>query len=233
MSLWCVVPAAGKGLRMGAACPKQYLPLLGKTVFYRTLERLATLPEITGFRIAVAAEDERAGLELPEDDRMVLISGGAERCQSVQAALESLRDKADDQDWVLVHDVARPCVRRDDIYRLIGVCQGQATEGGLLATPVGDTIKRANQHQQVAATVDRRELWAALTPQMFRYGTLRRSLATAVLAGMVVSDESSAMEAQGLHPMLVQGARDNIKITLPEDLTLAEGILTRQLGESS
>ncbi len=233
MRLWCVVPAAGKGLRMGAACPKQYLPLLGQTVFYRTLERLSQIPEVTGFRIAVSAQDERAALELPSDHRMILVTGGEERCQSVQAALISLRDEADDQDWVLVHDVARPCVRLNDIYRLMESCQEPAAEGGLLATPIADTLKRASQVQQVAATVDRRDLWAALTPQMFRYGPLLRSLNEAIASGLIVSDESSAMEAQGYHPRLVQGARDNIKITLPEDLSWAEGILMMQQGVSS
>ncbi len=233
MRLWCVVPAAGKGLRMGAACPKQYLLLLGKTVFYRTLERLSQIPEVTGFRIAVSAQDERAALELPSDHRMILVTGGEERCQSVQAALISLRDEADDQDWVLVHDVARPCVRLNDIYRLMESCQEPAAEGGLLATPIADTLKRASQVQQVAATVDRRDLWAALTPQMFRYGPLLRSLNEAIASGLIVSDESSAMEAQGYHPRLVQGARDNIKITLPEDLSWAEGILMMQQGVSS
>ena len=233
MRLWCVVPAAGKGLRMGAACPKQYLPLLGQTVFYRTLERLSQIPEVTGFRIAVSAQDECAALELPSDHRMILVTGGEERCQSVQAALISLRDEADDQDWVLVHDVARPCVRLNDIYRLMESCQEPAAEGGLLATPIADTLKRASQVQQVAATVDRRDLWAALTPQMFRYGPLLRSLNEAIASGLIVSDESSAMEAQGYHPRLVQGARDNIKITLPEDLSWAEGILMMQQGVSS
>ncbi len=160
------------------------------------------------------------------DSRVTTCKGGAARCDSVLAALQALGHEARDEDWVLVHDVARPCLAHTDLSALMtGLAQHPV--GGLLATPVTDTLKQAGPERQVLATIDRRLLWRALTPQMFRFGALRQALMSAAGAGLSVTDEASAMEHMGAVPMLVEGRPDNIKITLPADLALAGFILSQ------
>jgi 2-C-methyl-D-erythritol 4-phosphate cytidylyltransferase len=153
--------------------------------------------------------------------------GGVERAESVANALTVLRERAADGDWVLVHDAARPCVRREDLVKLIAELRDDPV-GGLLAVPVRDTMKQADAEQRCAATVDRSRLWHALTPQMFRLGALRAALRAALAAGVTVTDDASAMERVGLRPRLVEGHADNLKITRPEDLALAEFHLRQQ-----
>ncbi len=219
---WAIVPAAGSGTRMGAALPKQYLRLGDCTVLEHTLDTLLAIEAITGV-VLVVAPDDSAWTELQPryaNQSLDVVHGGAERCHSVLNGLDALAGKAAATDWVLVHDAARPCVRRDDIQALLaGVAED--SDGGLLGVPVADTMKRVGADGRVAATVDRGGLWHALTPQMFRLEPLRASLRQAIVTHSMVTDEASAMELAGYRPRMVQGHRDNIKITLPADLELA------------
>jgi 2-C-methyl-D-erythritol 4-phosphate cytidylyltransferase len=218
---WCVVPAAGIGKRMGAPIPKQYLPLLGARVADHTLATLLRVNLFSRIVVALSADDEWwSDSAAMTSSRVFRCEGGAERFHSVLNGLGALAGVAHEDDWVLVHDIARPCVRVTDIERLISVVKNHPV-GGLLASPVRDTMKRADASGQVTATVDRRDLWHALTPQMFRYGLLRTALREGVSKGIAMTDESSAVEALGFSPLLVEGAADNIKITHPQDLALA------------
>ena len=228
---WAVVPAAGAGKRMGSATPKQYLPLLGRPIIAHTLMALLQHPRIDGALVVVDPEDDRwpaVAAELETAKPLLHAVGGAERCHSVSNGLDALRDRAAPSDWVLVHDAARPCLTAEDLDRLLA---GLADDpvGGLLATPVRDTLKWADLAGRVAMTVDRSRLWHALTPQMFRLDPLRAALRSALARGLLVTDEAAAMEAAGFAPRLVEGRADNIKITRPEDLALAEFFLGRRL----
>ena len=226
---WAVIPAAGLGARMGAASPKQYLSLRGKSVLQHTLSRIAGHPGIAATVLVIAAEDTHwpriagnfAGCSL------LIAHGGAERCHSVMNGLRALAAHAVPQDWVLVHDAARPCVRRADIDALITQLRDHAV-GGLLGIPVADTMKRSDEQGNVIATVQREGLWRALTPQMFRYGMLSQALQAAIDQGETVTDEAAAMEIAGFTPRMVEGHADNIKITRPQDLALAELYLQQQ-----
>jgi 2-C-methyl-D-erythritol 4-phosphate cytidylyltransferase len=225
---WVVVPAAGSGLRIGSAVPKQYLPLLGKPVIVHTLERLASHPQTAGIVVAIAASDLYwPSLDLGLAKRIEVVEGGTERCYSVLNALQRLSELAYSDDWVLVHDAARPCVRVTDIDRLIQALSRHPV-GGLLAIPVADTLKRADATGNVIETVSREGLWRAGTPQMFRLGPLSQALQSAVERGLTVTDEASALELAGDRPQLVEGHQDNIKITQPEDLRMAELYLKQQ-----
>ncbi len=226
---WAVLPAAGHGERFGAARPKQYLEVHGRAVLSWSIRALLAERSIRGIVVAVAAGDRRFG-RLPEarDARVRSCIGGARRELSVAHALECLADEARDSDLVLVHDAARPCLHRDDLRRLL-VRAGRDPAGGLLAVPVGDTLKRGTARARVGATVPREGLWRALTPQVFRYGLLRRALALCLMHGRAVTDEASAVEALGLRPLLVPGRNDNIKVTQPEDLAIAAAVLGARL----
>ncbi|MDD3448221.1 MAG: 2-C-methyl-D-erythritol 4-phosphate cytidylyltransferase [Gammaproteobacteria bacterium] len=228
--VWAVVPAAGVGARMGAEVPKQYLPLLGRPLIEHTLERLLGHPRIAGVVVAVAAGDERwRALGLAGRSGVATVTGGAERCHSVLNALDWLLGRGHSGAWVLVHDAARPCLSHGEIDRLLEALADDPI-GGLLGLPVRDTMKRAGARDRVAATVPREGLWHALTPQMFRTGALRAALAAALGRGELVTDESSAMELAGHAPRLVPGRPENIKVTRPEDLALAELYLRQQGG---
>jgi 2-C-methyl-D-erythritol 4-phosphate cytidylyltransferase len=233
MAIWCVVPAAGSGSRFGSALPKQYLLLNDFTIMQHTLDRLGAVPAIAGIVVAIAANDSQAlGLPYRFEDKLQFITGGATRADSVLAGLEALEERAGDDDWVLVHDVARPCVRVADIEKLLQVA-GVHPVGGILANRVRDTMKRSDAQGSIIATVPREDLWHALTPQMFRYGLLRRALLAAMAGGREVTDEAAAVEQLGLQPCLVEGARDNLKITFAEDLRLAEILLREQADAES
>ena len=227
---WAVVPAAGTGKRMGSATPNQYLPLLGRPVIAHTLTTLLHHPRVDGVVVAVDAGDEwwpAVVADLGAAKPLLRANGGTERCHSVLNGLETLRERAAPDDWVVVHDAARPCLSAEDLDRLLLELADDPV-GGLLATPVRDTLKRADATGRVATTVDRSRLWHALTPQMFRLGTLRDALNSALARGLPVTDEAMAMEAAGFAPRLVEGRADNLKITHPEDLALAEFYLTRR-----
>lgn len=226
--LWAVVPAAGIGRRMGGDIPKQYLRLGARTVLEHTLAALAGIDRLAAIVVALAGDDSYwPGLSPRVDCPLFTAPGGTERAASVLSALDRLRDHAGEDDWVLVHDAARPCVRNEDLVRLIAEL-GDDPVGGLLAVPVRDTMKQADGECRCAATVDRSRLWHALTPQMFRLGVLRKALREAHAAGAAVTDDASALELMGLRPRLVEGHADNLKITRPEDLALAEFYLRQQ-----
>ncbi|MFA5495443.1 MAG: 2-C-methyl-D-erythritol 4-phosphate cytidylyltransferase [Porticoccaceae bacterium] len=231
MTIWFVVPAAGIGTRFGGEIPKQYRCIAGRTVMEISLERLLALdPE--GVVVALHREDETwRRLPVSSDPRIGTVSGGDTRAASVLAGLESLAGRARGDDWVLVHDVARPCVAGGDIRKLIDTL-GDDPVGGILAAPVSDTLKRVVEHSQIQGTEERSHLWAAMTPQMFRYELLCRAFVAARNDGVAPTDESAAVERLGLVPRVVLGRRDNIKITRPEDLVVAGAIIAYQQLEN-
>jgi len=218
---WAVVPAAGVGRRMGGERPKQYLDLLGRSVLDHSLGRLLEHPRIEAVYLALAEEDAYwPGSAFAGDPRVIRVAGGAERCHSVLNALGRLREVADDGDWVLVHDAARPCLTRQDLEGLIRSLEGHPV-GGLLGVPLQDTLKRVVDSGEVVETLPRSELWQAYTPQMFRLGLLAEALERALARGLLVTDDASAVELSGHRPLMVEGQAGNLKITRPADLHLA------------
>lgn len=222
MSHWALVVAAGRGSRMGGDTPKQYLPLAGRTVLEHSLDVFANEARIDGIMLVLGEHDSWwPGLGYTCSKPLRTAIGGSERAVSVCNGLRALAAEADD--WILVHDAARPCLQPGDLARLIDALGNDAV-GGLLALPARDTIKRAEQ-DQVAETLDRAALWLAQTPQMFRAGPLESALAQAAADDTAVTDECMAMEQAGYRPRLVAGSSSNIKITTAEDLLLADFIL--------
>lgn len=225
-----VLPAAGAGRRMGDATPKQYLRLLDRSVLEWAVAPFVADARCEQIMIAVAANDSRH-LDLPSlrHPKIAFCIGGAERVHSVLAGLAALA--MDQSAWVLVHDAARPCLHPNDLNELlrfaeiIGAEISGQDDGALLAIPLADTLKQANETKEVARTVPRAGLWRALTPQMFRAGVLQRALEQGLKSHIDITDEASAVEALGLHPRLITGRADNLKITYPEDLALAAHIL--------
>lgn len=225
---WVIVPAAGVGSRMGADKPKQYLTLNGKTILEHTLERLLQLPKLNGIVVVVHPLDSYwSTLPVFNHEKIRVIEGGKERCDSVLNGLDTLDEYMQPLDWVMVHDAARPCVDLRDIEELVEKLEEHLV-GGILGVPVSDTVKRLNDNYGIEETVDRRVLWQAQTPQMFRYGILARSLRSALQQGIRITDEASAVESAGYVPLMVEGRRDNIKVTRPEDIPMAELILKLQ-----
>jgi len=225
-ALWCVVPAAGRGVRAGGDRPKQYQSLAGRPLLDHTLERLAAHPRIAGLVVVIAADDPHfSAVESIGGKPLIAAIGGGERSDSVLAGVLALPSAVAPEHFVLVHDAARPCVRADDITRLIDLAG--AGEGGLLGAPLRDTLKRADADCHSTATEPREGRWRAFTPQMFRRDALARALALAAADGIVVSDEAMAMERTGVMPLLVEGSEDNIKVTTPADFALAEFLLGR------
>lgn len=219
---FALIPAAGVGARMGAGCPKQYLPLAGKPMLTHVLDTFAASPLIEHAFLVVSAgdgyiRDALATAGHLEGRITVLFNGGETRQRSVLNGLHAMREQVRDEDWVLVHDAARPGLTGGLIERLISALRDDAV-GGLLALPVVDTLKRGDTEGRAEQTVAREALWAAQTPQMFRYALLRRALEQAA----AVTDEASAVEALGLRPRLVEGSPRNFKVTLPHDVALAE-----------
>jgi 2-C-methyl-D-erythritol 4-phosphate cytidylyltransferase len=224
---WAVVPAAGRGQRMGSAVAKQYLPLLGQPLLAHALAPLLACERITAIVLVVGAGETAWQALAPGDDRLWPVLGGAERCHSVLNGLDRLAGQAAPDDWVLVHDAARPCLSAGELESLFTTLADDPV-GGLLAVPLADTLKAAGDDGRVARTVPREGLWRALTPQMFRYGLLRAALAAAIEAGIAVTDEAAAMEFAGHRPALVAGNAANLKVTGPEDFALAEAVLRRR-----
>jgi 2-C-methyl-D-erythritol 4-phosphate cytidylyltransferase len=219
---FALIPAAGVGARMGSGSPKQYVPIAGKPMLLHVLDTFAASPIITHTFVVVSAEDGHirqmmAGAPHLAERVTIIFNGGATRHGSVLKGLRVLSDHADADDWVLVHDAARPGLTTELIERLTDTLRDD-TVGGLLALPMIDTLKRGGDDRRVQATVPRSGLWAAQTPQMFRYRLLRRAMEQVD----DVTDESSAIEALGLHPKLVEGSPRNFKVTLPQDVPLAE-----------
>jgi 2-C-methyl-D-erythritol 4-phosphate cytidylyltransferase len=216
---WALIPAAGIGSRMRADRPKQYLQLAGKTILEHTLACFLDHAQLRAVVVSLAVDDPYwPGLECVQDPRIHRADGGAERADSVLSGLQRLSELgAQANDWVLVHDAARPNLARSDLDLLLAELAHDPV-GGLLAVPARDTLKRAGADGRVQNTVDRSTIWQAFTPQMFRLGELQRALADALLAGVAITDEASAMEWAGQSPRLIEGRSDNLKVTRPEDL---------------
>lgn len=213
---------------MGEAIPKQYLRLAGRTVIEHTLLRLGRCRQIAGIVVALAEDDDWwEALSVQCDCPIMTVTGGPERHVSVLNALRRLGDIAGPRDWVLVHDAARPCLRAADLDRLIAALADHPV-GGLLGVPVADTLKRADGAGNVLGTLSREGVWRALTPQMFRLDDLRRAIEQAMARHTPITDEAAAIEAMGLAPRVIEGSADNIKITAPQDLALAELFLRHQ-----
>jgi 2-C-methyl-D-erythritol 4-phosphate cytidylyltransferase len=223
---FAIVPAAGSGARFGANRPKQYLDLNGRPLIYHTLAALAAHPRIERVWVVLSPDDpcwlhyDWSALGAKVESAYC---GGTSRAESVHNGLQAAAMVAADDDWVLVHDAARPCLTQALLDTLFDELADDPV-GGLLAVPVADTLKRADANQRVAATEPRGGLWQAQTPQMFRYGLLRRALA----AQNEVTDEAGAIEAAGLQPRLVASSASNLKVTYPADLALAALILREQ-----
>ncbi|CNH86593.1 2-C-methyl-D-erythritol 4-phosphate cytidylyltransferase [Yersinia pekkanenii] len=220
-----IVPAAGIGSRMQADCPKQYLTAGGKTIIEHAILSLLSHPRIQQIIVVIHPQDAQfSTLPIAQDPRISIVHGGEQRADSVMAGLQH----AGQAKWVLVHDAARPCLHLDDLDKLLSII-GNSKVGGILAAPVRDTMKRgAVGIQAIAHTVDRQDLWHALTPQLFPLELLKVCLSRALQDGAVVTDEASALEHCGYHPILVPGRSDNIKVTRPEDLALAAFYLTQR-----
>lgn len=223
---WAVIAAAGQGERMSAELPKQYLKLCGRTLLENSLRPFIECAVLSGIVVVIAPGDSHwQALSSARERRIRTACGGSERMHSVLNGLKELERDARPDDWVLVHDAARPCLDRNDLERLIATLEHDPV-GGILAVPIGDTLKRAaTDGEHIGATVDRAGLWGAQTPQMFRFALLERALTVAVESGRHVTDEAAAIEALGKQPRLVEGSVRNIKVTRAADLELAEAIL--------
>jgi len=239
LATFALIAAAGTGTRMarGApdALPKQYRSLAGQPVLWHTVRGVCVPPVETVFVVLAPGDTAFAGIDWTAfGDRLEpLYCGGASRAESVHNGLLAAMAAVDADDWMLVHDAARPCLPRADLERLLAECSGDPV-GGLLALPVADTVKRAIDDQagvvRAEATMDRSRLWLAQTPQMFRAGLLAQALHAGKPGGDygAITDEASAIEQMGLKPRLVPGSRDNIKLTYPEDLGIAQALLERR-----
>lgn len=216
---WLVIPAAGVGARMQADRPKQYLQLAGRCIIEHSLDCFLDHPDLLGVVVCLAPDDPYwPKLACAQDPRIQRANGGPERADSVlQGLLQLSQMGADEADWVLVHDAARPNLSRVDLDRLLTELADDPV-GGLLAVPARDTLKRAGADGRVAQTIDRSQIWQAFTPQMFRFGALQRALADALVSAVAITDEASALEWAGQAPRLIEGRADNLKITRPEDL---------------
>ena len=223
--IWAIVPAAGRGSRYGGATPKQYLDIAGLPLIAYSLRAVLAHPSVGGAMVVLAEDDALwPGWTEVEGKPVRTCVGGEARADSVLAGLSALPDDVRPDDFVLVHDAARPHLRASDLERLLDVGRGDPV-GAILATPVRDTLKLAGDDGGIDGTQSRDRLWRALTPQLFRRFQLTRALEAARDAGVAVTDEAMAMERQGHRPLLVEGSDDNLKVTTPADLPLAEFLL--------
>ncbi len=226
-AIWAVVVAAGGGKRFGGATPKQYSPLAGRTVLEHSLNLLLEEALVDGLVVVLAADDTRwRQLKISSSKPLHTATGGVERAGSVCAGLRAVIAQAGAEVWALVHDAARPCLRADVLHRFVEQLHDDAV-GGLLAAPARDTLKRVVE-VRVRETLDRKVIWQAQTPQMFRAGELLAAYEASLAAGAAPTDDAAAMEAAGHSPRIVEGPADNIKLTTAEDLPLAEFILRQR-----
>lgn len=247
---WIVVPAAGIGERMGGQTPKQYMALGRSSVLQKTLSQLLQVPNVEGIVVVLSADDSMwPGVNAGNDPRVHTTIGGRSRAESVFAGLTFVLDQCKPDTWVFVHDAARPLIQLSDVQRLSDAVYNSGAIGGILATPVQDTLKLASEYYGIERTVNRDELWQAQTPQLFRVGELANALnkaieedkSTAEASGQQVSndnqpapltDEASAMERQGHEPLLVEALQPNFKITRPVDLIIANALLDVEVQPS-
>lgn len=226
--LWAVVPAAGRGTRFGGEIPKQYLDIAGRPLIAYTLDALLSHPSVGGAMVVLAEDDPHWRDFAPLDGKPVMTCiGGAERADSVLAGLNALPDTVRADAFVLVHDAARPNLSHADLDRLLEMGTGDPV-GAILAAPVRDTLKFAGDDGGIDRTEPRERLWRAFTPQLFRRMQLSRALDAARVAGVAITDESMAMERQGLRPLLIEGSGDNFKVTTPADLARFEYVLSHR-----
>jgi len=226
--VWAIVPAAGIGSRMQADKPKQYLVLKNKTVLEHTLERLLLIPGLEKIFVALRGDDSAwSSLDISRHHKIVAVAGGESRHQSVSNCLNHCKDQASADDWILVHDAARPCVSILKIKALLATIEDHPI-GGILASPVSDTLKRINSNSEIIDTVDRDALFRAHTPQVFRYQILQSAFVNLEKNDLTPTDEAMAVEALGEKPVIVEDSKTNIKITESEDMYLAEMILNMQ-----
>lgn len=231
-SVWGVIPAAGSGKRMAAEVPKQYLEIAGTTLLEHTVQALLACPDLRGLAVVLDPSDRRAdSVHSLSDPRVMRVAGGAERADSVLAGLDRLADIAGDDDWVLVHDAARPCLPVAVAKSLIDTVLSSSV-GAILAQPMTDTVKRVDSERHIVETLDRDTLWRAQTPQMFRLKELRQALRDAIEGDVWVTDEAMVMEAAGYPVQVVEGPASNIKVTVPEDLRLAALFLEAQARQA-
>ncbi|MCL6243955.1 MULTISPECIES: 2-C-methyl-D-erythritol 4-phosphate cytidylyltransferase [Acinetobacter] len=229
LKLWAIIPAAGSGSRFSKTELKQYQNIAGVTVLEHTVARLNQLP-LTGYVLAIGEQDNIAQtLALANQDKAHFCLGGAERVHSVLNALQYLSRIANDDDWVFVHDAARPCVSQLSLEDLVQSAV-DSEQSAILAIPVRDTLKQVKTPPQISTTVDRSTLWQAQTPQIAKLGMLKNAIEQALAAGATITDEASALEFVGEQVNVVQGRSDNIKITYPDDLELARLILASQVN---
>ena len=229
MRYFLVIPAAGSGRRFASASPKQYAPLGSSTVIEHALAPFESDPDCAGIVVALSAQDAAwPGIAARRSRLIETAEGGEQRAHSVRNALRALATRVRDDDWIMVHDAARPCFASSDLALLKRELAAHPV-GGLLAMPLADTLKRAlepgSQVAHVDATLDRDGLWRAATPQVFRFGVLLRALEAALNSGRVPTDEAQAIEWSGQRPRLIAGRADNIKVTTADDLVLAGAIL--------
>jgi len=225
---WVVIPAAGIGKRMGGETPKQYVKLKNKPIIEHAVSVFIKHPKIFQVVVVLHADDTQwSSFPVSESEKIITTVGAETRAASVMQGLERLQETAFSNDWVLVHDAARPCLTTETLDRLIGSLKNHLV-GGLLAIPVADTLKKVDGDHAVQETVSRKKLWAAQTPQLFRFGVLYDAMKKALAQDVCITDESSAIEFSGEHPLVIRGDPRNIKITRPEDLEIAEHYLENQ-----
>lgn len=219
---WVVIPAAGIGQRMQSKLPKQYIDLCGKTILEHTIDLYLFYPWVSKILLVLHPDDQYwPSLDCTQSEKIMTAIGGAERMHSVYQGLLALQNLAAPNDWVLVHDAVRPCLPRADLDRLLKSLRGHPV-GGLLGCPVRDSLKKVNKEGYVSSSVSREHVWAAQTPQMFRFHLLQEALTRVVCKKQMVTDESGAVELLGESLLMVEGNPRNIKITYPEDLELAK-----------
>ncbi len=228
-AVWVVVAAGGSGRRMQAGVPKQYLELAGKSILEHTLDSIQQWTQAGQVVLVTPHQDQvLETLSHPLMNRLHEVDGGESRAASVLKGLEYISRQQGNDDWVMVHDAARPFARRRDVQNLCIQVVSTRSNGGLLAVPVSDTLKLSDSHRRIKQTVSRVQMWQAQTPQIFRVKPLLMALETARASGLDVTDEASAMEHAGADVLLVEGSPDNIKITHPEDLERAEFIIQQR-----
>ena len=228
--LWVVIPAAGIGKRMGVDIPKQYITVCDKAIIEHTVEKFTSRNDLQGILVALSNSDQHwSTLELSKNNKITTVTGGEERYKSVYNALCSLKNKADDDDWFLVHDAVRPCITTFEIDQFIADLDHLNGIGGILALPCFETMKKANTNHEIEETIDRKFIWHAQTPQMFRYKKLFLAIEKIMNENIFITDEAMAMELAGYKPMLIQGTHSNIKITDQNDLKYLESFLRQEI----
>ena len=219
--IWALIPAAGIGTRMKSELPKQYLEIDGKTILEHSLSKFLEHPSIDKVVVALHPKDNHwAKIKIANHSKIITVEGGATRAESVLNGLKAIQQQHQQEDWVMVHDAARPCLDAGSIDALIQA-GNESKHGAILAIPSVDTVKLANANQTIDKTLNREQIWLAQTPQYFPVQTLADAIETGLEQGLAITDEASAIEAQGMHPALVIGTRKNIKVTEPEDMMLA------------